>query len=105
MVGAVAHHVRERITHQLQHLPVQLGLLPPHLQHDLLAGLLRQIPHQPRQLVPGRADRLHPGPHDPFLQFACNQIQTLRRGTAGSGLRRSLEKLIPCQHQFAHQIH
>jgi hypothetical protein len=67
VVAAVAHHVRQRILDQLQHLAVQLGVSAKHGELDLLVHFAGQIPHQARQLVPRVADRLHPRLHHAFL--------------------------------------
>src|SRR6185437_16139490 len=107
VVAAVAHHVRQRVLDHLQHLAVQLGLGAEHGQLDLLVHVVRQVAHQPRQLVPGNADRLHAGLHHAFLQVGGDVRQPLQgRGEGavflGTG---QLEQLVAGQHQLADQGH
>jgi hypothetical protein len=59
VVTAIAHHVRQRVLDQLQHLPVQLGVRAEHREFDLLVHFTGQVADQARQLVPGVTDRLH----------------------------------------------
>jgi len=70
VIGAIAHQMGERVLDQLQHLPIELGLGAVHLELDLLAEIGRQIAHDPRQLLPGVADRLHARLHHAFLQLS-----------------------------------
>ena len=107
VVARVAHHMGERILDQLQHLAVQLGVGAEHHQLDLLVHFQREVAHQPRQIVPGIADRLHARLHHALLQIGGDVRQPLqRRGEAavllGAG---ELEKLVAGQHQFADQGH
>ena len=69
MITAIAHHMRQRVLDQFQHLAIQFGIRPAHLKINFLAQFIGQIAHQPRQLRPGIADRLHARLHDTFLQF------------------------------------
>ncbi len=97
----------QRILDQVEHLTVELGVGAVHLQFDLLAELAGEIAHDPRQLLPGIADRLHPRLHDAFLQLG---------GDVGQPLQRHLElgvfvppgdfeQLIAGQHQLRHHRH
>ncbi len=45
----VAQHVLERRYHALQHLPVEFRGRALHRQLGALAGIVRRLPHQPRQ--------------------------------------------------------
>ena len=69
VVGRVADHVGQRVLDHIEDLPVELGVGTVHLELDRLAELRRQIAHDPRQLLPGIADRLHARLHDAFLQL------------------------------------
>ena len=107
VVAAVAHHVRQRVLDQLQHLAVELGLGAEHGELDLLVHLARQVAHQARQLVPGIADRLHARLHHAFLQVGGDVRQPLQRHGEAAVLLRAgeLQKLVAGQHQLAHQRH
>ncbi len=96
VVGGIAHHVGERIADELEHLPVELGLLADHVQVDLLAELVREVAHQPRQLGPGVPDRLHPRHHHAFLQLGGHLVEALERAheLAVRSAAQDLEKLI-----------
>jgi hypothetical protein len=107
MVGAVAHHVRQRVLDELQHLAVELGLRAAHLELDLLAELARQVTDQARQLRPGIADRLHAGLHHAVLQVGRDVRQPLQRHAerlVAAGARH-LHELVARQHQLADQHH
>ena len=79
VVGGVAHHVRQRILDQVEHLAVELGVGAVHLQLDLLAEFAGEVADDARQLLPGIADRLHPRLHDAFLQLGGDVGQPLQR--------------------------
>ena len=79
VVGGVAHHVRQRILDQVEHLAVELGVGAVHLQFDLLAEFAGEVADDARQLLPGIADRLHPRLHDAFLQLGGDVGQPLQR--------------------------
>ena len=79
VIGGVAHHMGQRILDQVEHLAVELGVGALHLELDLLVQFARQVAHNPRQLLPGIADRLHPRLHDAFLQFGGHVRQPLQR--------------------------
>ncbi len=82
VIGGVAHHVRQRILDQFEHLTIEFGLGAVHLEFDLLAEFGGEVAHDARQLLPGVADRLHARLHDAFLQFG---------GDVGEPLQRHLE--------------
>ena len=79
VVRRVAHHVRQRVLDQLEHLAIEFGLGAMHFELDRLAELGRQVAHDPRQLLPGIADRLHARLHDAFLQLGGDVRQPLQR--------------------------
>nr|WP_292032478.1 MULTISPECIES: hypothetical protein [unclassified Brevundimonas] len=107
MIGGVADHVGQGVADQLHDLTIQLGVLAGHDQVDTLAQVRGQVAHQSRQLGPGPADRLHPGGHHPFLQFAGHLVQAMQRpGEGGLGLvAQGLDQLIADQHQLADHGH
>ncbi len=107
MICGVAHHMRQRILDHVQNLPVELGFGALHLEFDLLAELRGKIAHQPRQLLPRIADRLHPRLHDAFLQFRRDLREPLQRQFEfGFGLTtRQLHQLITGQDEFRHHGH
>ena len=78
MIPAIAHHMRERILDQFQYLAVQFGIGAAHLKINFLAQFIGQIAHQPRQLRPGIANRLHTRLHHAFLQFGSDVRQPLQ---------------------------
>ena len=82
VIGAVAHQMGQRVFDQFKHLAVELGLGAVHLELDLLVELGCKIAHDPRQLLPGVADRLHTRFHHAFLQLG---------GDVGEALQRHLE--------------
>ena len=79
MVGRIAHHMRERILDQVEHLAVELGLGALHFQLDLLAELVGKVAHDARKFLPRIADRLHARLHDAFLQLGGDIGQPLQR--------------------------
>ena len=66
-----------------------------------------EVAHQPRQLGPGVADRLHARLHDAFLQLGGDVVQALQRGGELAVLlaAQDLEELVAGQHQLADQRH
>ena len=78
MIPAIAYHMRERVLDQFQHLAVQFGIRAAHLKINFLAQFIGQIAHQPRQLRPGIANRLHARLHHAFLQFGSDVRQALQ---------------------------
>ena len=79
VVGGVAHHVRQRILDQVEHLAVEFGVGAVHLEFDLLAEFAGEVADDAGQLLPGIADRLHPRLHDAFLQLGGDVGQPLQR--------------------------
>ena len=67
------------ITHQLQHLSVQLGFRAALDQRNLLTQFLRQVAHQAGQVRPGLADRLHACLGHAVLQVGYQPGQALQR--------------------------
>ena len=78
VIRRVAHHMRERILDQVEHLAVELGLGALHLEIDMLAKLIGKVAHDARQLLPRIADGLHARFHHAFLQFGCHTGQPLQ---------------------------
>ena len=107
VVGRVAHHVGQRILDQLEHLAVELGVGPEHLQLDVLAELGGEIAHDARQLLPGVADRLHARLHDALLQLGGDVGQPLQRRLELGVLvpAYDLQELVAGQHQLRHHGH
>ena len=107
VVGGVAHHVRQRILDQVEHLAVELGVGAVHLQFDLLAEFAGEVADDAGQLLPGIADRLHPRLHDAFLQLGGDVGQTLQRHLELGVLvaARDLEQLVAGQHQLGDHGH
>src|SRR5262249_33550206 len=58
VVGAVSHHMCERILDQVKHLTVQLRVSAVHFKADRFAKIDRKVPHNPLQLLPCMTDRL-----------------------------------------------
>ncbi len=79
VIGGVAHHVGERVFDEIQHLPVELGLRAVQFELDPLAEVGGEIAHDPRQLLPRIADRLHARLHDAFLQLSRDVREPLQR--------------------------
>ena len=107
VVGRVAHHVRQRILDQVEHLAVQLGVCAVHLQLDLLVEFAGQVTDDARQLLPGIADRLHARLHDAFLQLGSDVRQALQRHLEFRILvpPADLEQLVAGQHQLRDHRH
>jgi hypothetical protein len=107
MVRRVANHVGERVLDQLQHLAVELRVRPLQPELDALAELEAEVAHQPGQLAPRAADRLHARAHHAFLEFRRDVAQPLHRRLQAAHLAAAgqLEELVPSQDQLAHEIH
>ena len=107
MIGGIAHHVDQRIADEVEHLPVELGLVTLHLDVDWLAQFGRQIAHDPRQLLPSVADRLHPRLQNAFLQFGGDVRQPLQRSVEFRILMPppDLDELIARQHELGNHRH
>ena len=107
VIGRVAHHMGQRILDQVEHLAVEFGVGAVHLQFDLLAEFAGQVAHDPRQLLPGIADRLHPRLHDAFLQLGGDVGQPLQRHLELGILVApgDLQQLIAGQNQLRHHRH
>ena len=74
---------------------------------DLLAQLVGQIPHDPGQLGPGVADRLHAGLHHALLKLGDDVIEPLqRRRELALALRaQDLEQLVAGQDELGDHGH
>ena len=107
MIDRVAHDVGQGIADRLDEGLVELGLLTLHLDAHLLAACEREVADDTREFVPDVADGLHPGLHDPFLQFGGDQVEALRGAEEAGFLlaQRKLQNLIADQHQLADQVH
>ena len=107
VVGGVAHHVRQRILDQVEHLAVEFGVGAVHLQFDLLAEFAGEVADDARQLLPGIADRLHPRLHDAFLQLGGDVGQPLQRHLELGVLVAAgdLQQLVAGQHQLGDHGH
>jgi hypothetical protein len=84
VIDAVANQVHERITDLLEHGLVELGVAPGHLELDLLAEPLRQIPNHSRKATEDEADRHHAHAHDALLQLAHTAFELRRTLCAGA---------------------
>ena len=109
VVGRVAHHVDQRVLDQIEHLPVELGLGAVHLEFDRLAELGGEVAHDPRQLLPRIADRLHARLHHAFLQLGGDVREPLQRRLEFGILvpPADLEQLVAREHQLrdhGHQV-
>ena len=109
MVGGVADHVGQRILDQIEHLAVELGIGAVHFELDRLAELGRQVAHDPRQLLPGIADRLHARLQHAFLQLGGDVREPLQRRLELGILvaAHDLDQLIAREHQLrdhGHQV-
>ena len=102
VIGGIAHHMGQRILDQFQHLAVELGIAAIHHQFDLLAEIGGDVTDNARQLAPGIADGLHPGLHDPVLQFTGDGGKTLQRNLEVFVLEAAngLHQLVPRQNEF-----
>ncbi len=107
VIDRVANDVSQRVANRLDEGLVELGLFTLHLDADLLAACEGEVAHDSGKFVPDVADGLHPGLHDPFLQFRGDQIQALRGAEEAGFLlaQRELQNLIADQHQLADQVH
>ena len=107
VIGGVADHVGERILDELEHLAVELGLGALHDELDLLRELRREVAHDPRQLLPGGADRLHARLHDAFLQLGGDVREALQRHLVAAVVLApgDLEELVAGQHQLRDHGH
>ncbi len=79
VIGRVAHHMGQGVLDQVEHLAIEFSVGAVHFQFDLLAEFAGEIAHDPRQLLPGIADWLHPRLHDAFLQLGGDVGQPLQR--------------------------
>ncbi len=107
VIGAIAHHVGERIFDQLEHLAIELGFGAVRIELDVLAELGRKIADDPRQLLPRIADRLHARLHHAFLQLGGDVRQPLQRHLEIGILVAAddFEQLVAGQHQLRNRIH
>ena len=107
VVGGVAHHVRQRILDQVEHLAVEFGVGAVHLEFDLLAEFAGEVADDARQLLPGIADRLHPRLHDAFLQLGGDVGEPLQRHLELGVLVAAgdLQQLVAGQHQLGDHGH
>ena len=107
VVGRVADHVDQRILDEIEHLAVELGLGALHLELDRLAKLGGQVAHDPRQLLPRIADRLHARLHDAFLQLGGDVGEALQRRLEFGILvpAADVEQLIAREHQLRDHGH
>ncbi len=107
VIGAVADHMRERIADEFDELPVELRIGAGRSQLDFLPDVVRQFPHQPRQIREQPPDRLHPGPHHGVLQIARQRRQSLQRRLDRilGETSRDLQQLVAGEHQFGDQCH
>ena len=107
VVRRIAHHMRQRILDQVEHLAVELGFGALHFKLDLLAKLVGKVAHDARQLLPRIADRLHARLHHAFLQFGGHIGQTLQRRLEFGFLvaAHDLKQLIAREHQLGHHCH
>ena len=88
VIDRVADEVEERVGQAVEHTAVELGIAAPDLPVDHLAEGPRQIAHGPVELVGGRGDRHHAGPHGAFLEVVEHSGQL---GELGYGGRLDLE--------------
>jgi hypothetical protein len=107
VIGRVPDHVGQRILDHLQNLAVQFGIRTDHFQFDRLFQFLAEVAHDPRQLLPGIADRLHARRHDAFLQLGRHIGQALQRHLEFAVFvpADDFQKLVPGQHQLGHHGH
>ncbi len=107
MVGRVAKQVRQRILDQFQHLAIELGVGPGQDEIDILAEFGAEVAHEPRQLLPGRADGLHPRLHHARLKLGRHGRETLqRRLELGQfDAARQLDQLVAGEHQLGDHRH
>ncbi len=107
VIRRIADHVDQRILDEIEHLPIELGLGALHLEFDRLAKLGGQVAHDPRQLLPRIADRLHARLHDAVLQLRRDVRQALQRRLELGILvpPADVEQLIARQHQLRDHGH
>ena len=109
VVDRVADDVGQRIAEPLDDRAVDLGRLAGHLEPDLLAGLGRQLAHQPRHALEHRADRLRAHRHHAVLQLARvvdDLVEDLRQ-PAADRFRKVVHDLPEHRlgdHQFADHV-
>ena len=109
VIGRIADHMDQRILDQVEHLTVELGFGALHLEFDRLAEFGGQVAHDPRQLLPRIADRLHARLHDAVLQLGRDVRQPLQRRLELGILvpAPDVEQLVARQHQLrdhGHQV-
>ena len=107
VVGGIAHHVGQRILDEVEHLAVELGVGAVHLELDRLAELGREVAHDPRQLLPGIADRLHARLQHAFLQLGGDVREPLQRRLELGILvpADDLDELVAREHQLGDHGH
>ena len=109
VIAGIPDHVGQRILDHFENLTVQLRVCAEHLQFDLLTKIVTEIADNTRQFVPGVADRLHTGFHNPFLQVGRHVAEPLKRHFELTVfmMANHLQQLVARQHQFTdgrHQV-
>jgi hypothetical protein len=107
MIGGVADHVGQRVFDKIKNLTIKFGLGTNHLKVDVLAKFAGKITHDPRQLLPRIANRLHARLHDAFLQFCRHIGQALQRHFELRILvaTDNFQQLVAGKHQLGHHRH
>ena len=107
VVRGVANHMRQRVAHILDELPIQFGVVALQRQVYPLAEIPSQVAYQARQFAPGLADRLHARFDDILLQLGRDVVQALKRWRETRILLGSLEleQLIARQNKLRDRRH
>ena len=107
VVNRIPDQMSQRILDRLKDGLVEFCVAALENEPDLATARDRDVTHEARKLVPDRVDRLHPGLHDPGLELAHQQVQSLGRtlhAGIGAGSGRG-DDLIAREHQLADETH
>ena len=107
VVDRIANDVGQRVLDGLDDGAVELGFLTLGLEGDVFLTGACDVPDDSGKLAEDVAHRLHPGLHDPFLQLARDQVESLAgvRQFVILNLAGELKNLVPRKHKLLDQVH